>query len=266
MKLNALLDLGLSEAEAKLYLALLGLGRARASIVARNTGTKRTTVYAMLKSLVEKGFVVMYLHGNAQLYYAERPERVRNQFNKRLSSFTEFIPQLEAIAKKDAPINGLRRIESVSELKHFYGNILHDYAGKNYDIIGNRFSWQDLDKEFFVRFRRERAKAKIKTRLLLTHNSKSEDSLDNLPLKRTVKYLPAKYSFNSTIDIYRDKILIVSPDLSTLAVVIEMPAMTDVFKTIFDLLWEILPTTSAKKSQADQSVHLTNARGQKTRH
>lgn len=256
MKTDTLLDLGLSEIEAKLYLSLLSLGGSRASAVARSTGIKRTTVYAILKNLANKGFVAMYLRGSTQLYYAERPDRIRNVLNKRMSAFTDLIPQLEALAKKEGAIAGLRSIESLSELKHFYENILSDYARQSYCIIGNRFSWQDLDRDFFIRFRRLRAQAHIKTRLLLTHNSKSEDALDNLSLKREVRYLPKKYTFNSTIDIYHDKILIVSPELSALAVVIEVPPMTDVFKTVFELLWDVTPSsTSPKKSRAGGRAH-----------
>jgi hypothetical protein len=55
---------------------------------------------------------------------------------------------------------------------------------------------------------------------------------------REFKYLPPIYKFKSTIDIFGDRILIVSPELSSLAVVIAIPAMTDVFKTVFQVLWD----------------------------
>ena len=161
MKTDALVNLGLSEIEAKLYLALLGLGGSRASAVARTTGIKRTTVYAILKNLANQGFVTMYLRGSTQLYYAERPNRIKNTLNKKMAAFTDLIPQLEAMTKTQGAVAGLRSIESLSELKHFYENVLTDYARQSYCIIGNRFSWQDLDQEFFTRFRRLRAKANI---------------------------------------------------------------------------------------------------------
>ncbi len=59
-------------------------------------------------------------------------------------------------------------------------------------------------------------------------------------LLREWRYAPAKYNFKSTIDMYDDKILVVSPHLSSLAVVIAVPAMVDVFKSVFEMLWDFL--------------------------
>jgi len=61
---------------------------------------------------------------------------------------------------------------------------------------------------------------------------------------RDYKYLDKKYSFKSTIDIYNDKILIVSSELSALAVVVALPPMVDVFKAIFEALWDSTPSTN----------------------
>ena len=104
-------------------------------------------------------------------------------------------------------------------------------------IIGNTNAWQAVCKEFADDYREKRAKYKIKTKLLLSADSEKINPRDK-SLLREFKYLPAKYKFKSTIDIFNDKILIVSPDLSALAVVIAIPAMVDIFISIFDIMWE----------------------------
>ena len=40
---------------------------------------------------------------------------------------------------------------------------------------------------------------------------------------------------------FDDKVLVVSPDLTALAVVIEIPVMVDIFKSIFEALWDATP-------------------------
>ncbi|MBP7992535.1 MAG: hypothetical protein KAZ30_02665 [Candidatus Magasanikbacteria bacterium] len=250
---DILKDLGLTPPEIEVYTALLQLGGARASTVARETGLKRTTIYAILKSLARKGFVAMYLRHNAQLYYAERPERVKHYFEKKLSAFAELIPSLETLAKKNLKIEGIRPIETISELKLFYQNILLEYKQKSYSIIGNTGSWTGYDPDFFAHYRHDRATAKIKTRLLLTSDSEPKNDFDNQKLLRVIKYLPPKYKFNSTIDIFDDKILIISPELSALAVVIAISPMVDVFKMVFEMLWDWAPQlTSPKKPLSPQ--------------
>jgi hypothetical protein len=56
---------------------------------------------------------------------------------------------------------------------------------------------------------------------------------------RTFKYLPEKYVLKSTIDIYADKIVIIGPEIKALAVVVAIPAMVDVFRSVFEMLWGV---------------------------
>lgn len=230
-------ELGLSDEEVSIYLSLLRSGGSIASAVAKDVGIKRTTVYAILKGLVQKGFVTMYYRKNKQLFYAEKPARVAQYFEKKLDAFTAIIPTLEALDKKQAQAFGLRFIETMGELKHFYQDVLQEYKGKQYCAVGSATAWQGLEPEFFVQYRKDRAAANIKTKILITEESKSA-SPNDATLLREVKLLPKKYAFKSTIDIFKDKVLIVSPELSSLAVVIAIPAMVDVFQGMFDMIWD----------------------------
>ncbi len=237
--LTILEELGLSRNESIIYLSLLKIGGSTASIVAKDTGVKRTTVYALLKTLAKKGFVALYYRENKQLYYAEKPQRVASYFEKKVKTFEQLIPSLEMITSKQLQITGVRFIETVDELKKFYQNVIHEYRNKYYYVIGSTLSWEGLEPEFFKQFRYDRAKAHIKTKLLLTEESKDSNPIDE-KLLREVKYLPKKYQFKSTIDIFKYKVLIVSPELSSLAIVIEVPIMTDVFRAMFEMLWETI--------------------------
>jgi len=117
---------------------------------------------------------------------------------------------------------------------------LAEYEDREYRIISSAQGWESVDEVFFVQFRKDRAKAGIRTRLLLSADSRLVNPADP-SLLREYKYIPDVYSFRSTIDIYKDKILVVSPELSALAVVIAIPAMTDIFGAIFEMMWDILP-------------------------
>lgn len=235
--LNALLDLGLAENEASIYIALLKAGGSTASGIAKIAGAKRTTVYAILHSLAQKGFVTMYYKKSRQLYYAEKPDRIKRYFEKKLENFETLIPALEALDKTKMQLTGLRFIETIDELKRFYTDILEEYKNKEYYGIGSAGAWQGLDEPFFTQYRQDRAKANIHTKILLS-SYMPEASPEDPKLLREVKHLPQKYAFRSTIDIFKDKVLIVSPDLTSLAVVIQVPVMTDIFKAMFEMLWE----------------------------
>lgn len=236
-QINALKHFGLSEQEAQTYLSLLKIGGTRASVLAKEIGVKRTTVYPILKSLAEKGCVLVYFKKGQRYYYAQKPVKLATLLEKKLEFFNNIIPAFEAMDKKQAEAVGLRFIETREELKQFYEDVLVDYKNKSYRIIGNASEWEGVDQEFFVQFRKDRARANIKTRLLLSADSKGVNPTDTR-LLREYKYLPEKYKFKSTMDIFKDKVLIISPDISSLAVVIAVPAMVDIFKSMFEIIWE----------------------------
>ena len=236
MSIEALQSLGLSREEAQTYVSLLKLGGTNAIALARDVGVKRTSIYPLLKALTRKGFATVDFLGSRRVYAAQKPQKIVRHFEKKIESFEELIPQLP-ILEKIAPVSGLRFIETPEELKNFYFDILEEYKGKSYDIIGSSPDWESAIPNFLIHYRRERAKAKIKSRILLTAESKETTPRDP-SLLRMIRYLPAKHTFKSTIDIYNDKILIVSPKLSSAAVVIGIPAMVDIFKSIFEIIWD----------------------------
>lgn len=231
--------MGLSQPETQVYLALLKLGGAKASQLAKEVEMKRTTVYSLLDGLIEKGFVAVYYKKSQKNFKANKPQYIANFFENKLKLFNQAIPILESMEKKQTQAIGLRFIETKEELENFYINILKEYKDKSYRIIGSSQGWESIDPEFFQQFRQERATANIRTKLLVTAESE-QLKIKERSLLRTVKYFPEKYSFKSTIDIFDDQILIVSPEMTSLAVVIAIPAMTDIFKSIFEAMWEMV--------------------------
>ena len=241
---KVLIDLGFSGQESETYLSLLKLGGSIASTVAKDIGVKRTTIYPILKNLASKGIVSVYFKKNKRFYHAIKPHKISSLFEKKIELFNNLIPALESIEKKQAQTIGLRFIETQEELENFYNDILDEYKNyktKEYYVIGSTPNWEGVDKEYFEQFRKDRGKHNIKTKLLLTHESKDSNPTER-SLLREFKYIPEKYPFKSTIDIYKDKVIIIGPDISSLAVVIAIPAMVDIFKSVFEIIWDTLPT------------------------
>lgn len=233
-------DLGLSSHEADAYLALLKVGESSAANLAREMGLKRTSVYAVLQSLSNQGFVENVIYKKKLHYIPAKPEKLASRFEKKLETFRGIIPLLETLEKNTARSFGVRIIETAPELEEFYRDILDEYRGKEYRIIGNAGSWEGIDEDFFVQFRKDRATNHIKTRLLLSFDSKVANPTDT-SLLREFRYLPSKYVFESTLDIFDDKILIVNPHMQSLAIIIAVPVVVDIFKSMFDMLWSIDP-------------------------
>ncbi len=234
-------ELGLKPNEARVYLALLEHGDATASDIARDLHLKRTTAYPLLTKLGERGFVSITIKHHRHYYRAEQPERVLEFYQRKLSAFEQLLPSLKALTDKAVhETAGVRYIENVAGLKQLYYEDLERYRGKTFRIISNNEQWENFDGSFLHDYLYDRAKANIKTKLLLTENSKPFSSQDP-KLKREVKFLPPQWRFDSTINIYPESISVVAPTKNGLAVVIDIPVMADVFQTVFDMLWEFIP-------------------------
>ncbi|MFA5926159.1 MAG: helix-turn-helix domain-containing protein [Parcubacteria group bacterium] len=236
-------DLGMPDQEAEAYIALLKLGGGLASAVAREMGIKRTTVYAILQSLARKNLVLVYFRKSRKYYHPVPPQKLASIFEKKLDIFKKIVPSLSSIKRKQAQMFGLRFIETKEELKQFYLDINNEYKNlkkKTYDVISSDISWESLDPEFFRQYRKDRAKLGIRPRLLFSEDSRKNVNLTT-NLLREYKFLPKTYSLKSSINIFRDKVLIVDTKLDSLAVVILIQTMVDTFKAVFETLWQLLP-------------------------
>lgn len=235
---RSLNDMGLSEQEADIYLSLLAIGGGSAIAVTKEAGIKRTSTYAILERLISKGVAQAYEKGSRKIYVALQPSKLRNLYENRLESILKIIPSLEKMKGIGSKEYGVNFIQSKKELERFYDGILNEFAGGEYYIIGSATSFLNIDRQFLLEFRKRRAARKIRTKLLLSHDSTEEEGQDDNSLMREFKYLPKKYKFKSTIDIYENKIVIIGPEVNALAAVIAIPPMVDVFRSIFEMLWD----------------------------
>lgn len=96
-------ELGLSPHETAIYLALLSHGEMPASVLAKHVSLQRTTAYAILKTMIAKGYASSTLKRRHQLFRAEPPRALAHAYEHRLRSFTEGLPLLESLEKKIRP-------------------------------------------------------------------------------------------------------------------------------------------------------------------
>ena len=244
---NVLQPLGLSPEESDLYVLLNRLGSSDARKLAAELGIKRTSVYAMLDRLCEKGFVQQRVTKNGREYSAERPSRVKLTQEKKIAQFTSLIPWLESQATRTEAPHGIRFFETRQELKQWYIGKLEEYAGRSYRIIGTQKDWYRLDPDFLTTIHKTFKEKRIKAQILFSADTPRITQETDLSIYQDVRYLPKEYSFRTTIDLFDDQVLLVSPEQQAVAVVISIPAMMDVFDAMFRCLWGLAKQETKKK-------------------
>ncbi|MFH1621347.1 MAG: helix-turn-helix domain-containing protein [Patescibacteria group bacterium] len=77
-----LLELGLSEKEAEVYLAMLELGPSIVQAIAKKAQVNRTTTYVLLESLKQRGLISSFLKDNKVFFAAESPLRLEDLLSR----------------------------------------------------------------------------------------------------------------------------------------------------------------------------------------
>lgn len=234
-------DLGLTDKESRVYLGLLATGPAGAGRIAAQTDLKRTSIYNLIKSLNQKGMVQTTLRNNRRLFLARAPNRAVAVWRRRVQALEEAVPELGAISTGKIIKPKVSFLQGSEDIKEFFRSVLEDYAGKSYDVIGNTESLLSWDPVFFDEYRRRRAQAKIKTRLILTPDPASQEQRKHeRALLCEIRFFPEKYQYEDLVRIYPDKVLFLSTHETNIGIVIESKEFVRTWKRIFEFMWEVL--------------------------
>lgn len=91
-------DIGFSEEEAKIYLAVLKLGIAKVSDISRETNVARTSVYNHLSQLLEKNYLKKTKNQGAKYLIANEPKIILDNQEEKIENFSKILPMLEKLA------------------------------------------------------------------------------------------------------------------------------------------------------------------------
>ncbi|MCD4759474.1 helix-turn-helix domain-containing protein [archaeon] len=95
METKAILEnLGLSDGETKVYLALLKLGSSKVSKIKEESGLHRTTIYDFIEKLINKGLVSYSVENNVKFYSAMHPSKLMDFIKEKEIGLKEILPEL----------------------------------------------------------------------------------------------------------------------------------------------------------------------------
>lgn len=95
--MDKLISIGLSENEAKIYLALLELGKGTVSEITRKANLNRTTGYDVLDGLVHNGLASVSGKEPKQEYLAEPPDKIEALLKHEISATEEHLKEIKNI-------------------------------------------------------------------------------------------------------------------------------------------------------------------------
>ncbi len=241
-------EIGLSEGEIKVYLALMSLGASSTGPIIKESKVHASKVYPILDRLVDKGLVGFVKEGKKSIYRANPPTMITSFLEKKEADLKtqkkeaqRLIRQLELLqtiseAGTDATIfKGRRGIKAahdllIKDLKK--GDELLDFG-----LTKQSKSWEI----YFQHFQERRVKKGAKLKQLVSEEYPWLDEYvtfrKHLP-NTEIKFLPKHLLFPSVMEIWHDKVLITVLEGEGLSILIENKEVAESFRTQFYAMWK----------------------------
>lgn len=250
MLVKNLIDFGLSEKEAKVYVALLELEVATANEIAKRSAINRSSTYVVLESLKKQGFVNMSEDKIIKQYVATPPDMLldlaKNRAEKQAgikNMIENIMPDLKALHKGTKHKPKVMVYEGAENVKALYfGELLkHNDDWRTYEDPS------EIDRHFPGYFEKDYLERKKNGVNLYGINPNTKENQElikkykNTELKdENLLISTNKFKFpKQPIDfaIYGDEVTFSSLP-GSFAIVIKQREIADTLKNVFDLAWE----------------------------
>jgi len=247
---QALQSAGLSEKEAKVYLAALELGAAGAVQIARKSGINRGTTYLIAENLMLRGLMSSVERDGHTLFSSEPPRQLLSRVEKesqtveeRKQSLAAALPELEALVKVGGTprpsvryYEGLQGLEAMREV--LYKNRRHEILNAaNLD-----FPEEFLPRENLQAHRRKMKLYDVRGRLLYTCSDALNKELFPSPPIIGLwqrRRLPAdRFPFQGEVVVFGDHVAFISYAGRVSGALIEHAHFALSMKTIFEMAWK----------------------------
>ena len=246
MQPHILKEAGLTEGEAKVYLALLELGASTTGPIIEKSKIARSIIYLILEKLIEKGLVSFVTKEKTKYYQASDPQKLIEYVEEKEKAFAnskkkiaEVLPQLallSSMAQKNevsvyTGINGMRTAHEkiYSALK----------KGDEYCIIGLPAYQPEVQLRYWRKDHIRRARGGIKCRLLFNYDTPQKEVAHRNSLTDCqARLMKLKIITPASFMTYKDTTLILIQDPEYMAVEIINEGITKSFQNYFEVFWK----------------------------
>lgn len=238
MDTSILEDLGLSQAEIKVYISLLELGASSAGKILERSGLQNSVVHRTLNSLIEKGIINYIYEGKKRVYQATEPDHFFNYIDEKKERFKQILPELMAkrdFAKEHEMASVYKGIRGIKEVY----NILRNEKAKEYlSFGGGRQCEERMGTVWWKNHHIKRIANNLPSMQVFDKTVKVFGK--GLVRKKIskVRYLPADFAqFQETV-IVGDLTAITIFTENAYSILIKDKSVTEGYRKYFEFLWK----------------------------
>lgn len=230
---------GLKPQETLIYLSCLNMGEASVGELAKRTSIQRTFVYDVVEDLVKKGLFSRIDTEKTRRFSAVSIDRFKKMQLEKINEFEELMPDLRAMQTtgNEPRVQFFRGKEGVFTALNDTLNLPRRSEIFGYATMTGLYSEEAEKSKAYLEQR-------IKKGIFLREIAPDTEETRNITEKnkehlRETRLLPReKFPFMNEINIYGNKIAIMSVQKEYLAVIIESGSIAKTQRMIFELAWE----------------------------
>ncbi len=243
---DELVEAGLTEGEARVYLALLEIGASTSGPIVEKSGVARSIIYQILERLAQKGLVSHTIKEKTKYFQAAQPDSILEYLEERQKKLEgskkklqELLPKLSALASsaKESEVQvffGFRGMISVHE--HTYQKLAR---GESYFFFGIP---QDQPKHYNAYWQQDhlrRVKAGIRCQLLF-HPKTPKEVLKNRNAYAgcDARYMPIEINTPAWFMGYKNVGVIGFASSNPITIEIVNKEVADSFRAYFEEFWK----------------------------
>lgn len=242
--LDDLISIGLTSGEARVFLSLLKLGSAKVGHIVKDSHVSYSKVYNVLDRLSSKGLVSHIILGNVRYYNAVEPYRLEEyikskeqEVRKQLKTANKAIPELVKVANRNRQNDMAEIFMGDKGIRTAYEILLRDATSK--DILYYFYPFEGyhpIASPFYSRLYLFQKQKKVQQRGIATHDFKK--SKHYAEISKGVKMKFVDFPLPATMDIFKDKLLIISWENVT-GILISSKEIAGHFRNYFNSIWKL---------------------------
>lgn len=245
--LQSLQSLGITEKQAQVYLACLELGNATIQELSEKSGVKRTSIYNFLDDLKKRGLVTEIHKGNKLELIAEDPHKLVAEAKKQVKSIESAIPSLMSMYNMLGNKPKVRYYQGVDGLKRVYEQIVDSDESTILGFSDYEKMFDAIDMDWLWTFPEKRLEKKMEFLSIAKDGewARIVKRKDAEQLRQT-KIVP-EIEFDTEVNIYGNNVALLSFRRPYAGVIIEDRAIATTMRSVWKLLWNLLPEYESPK-------------------
>lgn len=235
MDVKILEDIGLTNAEIKVYVAVLELGTTTAGPIIEKTELQSSVVHMTLNKLIERGFISFVLEGQRKHYQAANPKHIVDFINEKKERFEEILPELllkQKLAREKPQAELFQGVKGVKELLY----VLLEACGTDHNTFGSTIKSLMLGEEWWISYHKKRAQLGIHARLLFNESLKTWKAEKKYP-DSELRYTKAGFEPLTETIIRNDKVGIIIWTEKPIGIVIHNKIAAESYNNFFRFMW-----------------------------